>query len=382
MLSSVSKKKKQSTAAQLPAGDEREIYRRRIMGNTGVGAKPSIDPVYQLIGGFTQNFDAVGKSRNAVRHAGGQEPPSQADQQPDAQPDSREQLSAEELRRRHDSPVYSHSERQLIEGDFCDRFASHAFQYGTLATSVMAGRGKEMFTTCFRRAGVHYRPGSRREKGLSGTQNAYANVQNQPASLVFGREAHTAVGLVVDSIRSSVRILDIFKQVAEDREPHSQNRLQQYGIETMQELYPFLQLDRDRELIAQYKAQLHDLEANTSPQGMMQKKALESALKKAVAVKERKEAQQRRFLTVLSQITANVKEAEKIFSSDGFVDRFLEELDKLPDTPPDDGGTGKKRRTLEDSLLGEMLDTLLGDDAEVLDGRETEDTAEEKHDTE
>ena len=71
-----------------------------------------------------------------------------------------------------------------------------------------------------------------------------------------------------------------------------------------------------------------------------------------------------------------------MFSSDGFVDRFLEELDKLPDTPPDDGGTGKKRRTLEDSLLGEMLDTLLGDDAEVLDGRETEDTAEEKHDTE
>ena len=376
MLSSVSKKKKRSTAGQLPVCDQQENYRRRIMANTGVGAQVSIDPVYQLIGGFTQQFDAVGNARNAERHAGENEQNSLLSKR--EQPASREQLSTEELRRRHDSPVYSHSERQLAEGDFCDRFSSHAFHCGTLAASVMAGRGKEMFTTCVRRAGTYYRPGSQRERKVSGAGSASANIQNQPASVVFGREAHAAVGLVVDCIRSSSDILEMFKQLAEDREPHSQNRLQQYGVETMREMYPFLQLEQDRILIGQYKAQLKALEDDTSPNGIVQKKSLDAALKKAVAVKERKEAQQRRFLTVLSQITANVREAEKMFSSDGFADRILEELDQIPDMPPDDGKG--KRRTLEDSPLGEILDALFGDnnpDVEAADGREAETAVEE-----
>ena len=139
----------------------------------------------------------------------------------------------------------------------------------------------------------------------------------------------------------------------------------------MQDLYPFLQLDGDTRLIAEYRGQLKALENDSSPEGIRQKKLLDSALRKAVAVKERKMAEQRRFLTALNRITANVAEAEKLFSSDGFAETIIAELEEAPDLPDDDGNG--RRRTLEDSLLGDLLDALFGtenDPSEADDGEE------------
>lgn len=383
MHSELSKRKKQSSAPMPAVRNERDVLQRQMLSHVGLGAVPSIDPVYRLSNELVQNFDAVGKRRNAERHGGDGESVSGREEQAregmsgggdtaegTAERASREALTVEELRRRHDSPVFSHSEDQLRRGDCVDRFASHAFHCGTLATSVMAGRGKEMFTTCFRRASICYRPGTQREKKLIASRTMEANVAGQPARVLFGHEAHTAVGITVDCIRSVVRTLDIFKQLANDTEAHSQNRLGQHGVETLLEQYPFLQTDRDDALIAQYRSQLKALEGDNSPEARMRRQALDSALTKAAAIRSRKAAQERRFLTKLAQIDANVREAERMFSADGFAESILEELDREPDLPPEDGDG--KRRTVEDSLLGEILEALFGDgETEAADGEDT-----------
>lgn len=366
MQKSIFKKKR---ADILPAENTAgmEHYRRQIMANTGVGSTLSVDPVYRLTAGFSEQFNAMGMLRNQQRHGNVQRPSTENEEQQTEQigqePDSRERLSVNELRRRHDSPVYSHTNRQLEDGDFIDRFSSLAFQGGALATSIMAGKGKQMFTTCFRRAGIFPGAITEQQRKLPASRATEANVQNQPARLVYGREAHTAVGIVVDSIRSSVRTLDVFKQLANDDKAHSQNRLQQAGIDTLRQMYPFLQLENDEMLIERYKAQLKQLEGDDSPEAVEKRKNVDSALKKATAVKQRKLSEQRKFLTKLSQINSNVREAERIFSADGFVDSFLEELFSGLDTPPEDDGD--KRRTLDGSVLEETLDALFSEDEEL-----------------
>lgn len=367
-------------------GEREEAYRRRLTAGAGAGATPGVDPVYRLIGDFSREFDAVGKRRAAQMaqseasdaETGREGEKASPNQAPES---SRERLSAAELRRRHDSPVYSHSARELAEGDFYTRFSSHAFNYGTLAASVMAGKGQEMFLTCCRRAGTYAPSGSLHEKQTLSARSTSAKVRNQPAALVFDGEVRSAVGVVVDSIRSASRVFEVFRQVVNDDRPHSDNKLQKYGVETPRELYPFLRLNEEARMIAEYQGKLKELENDGSPQGIAQRKALNAALRKAVAMKERKLAEQKKFKTVLSRITANVAEAEKMFSTDGFADEVLTELREMPDLP-DDGGDGR-RKTLDGSteggILEEILDALFGAEpnaAEAEDGKEFDPTGE------
>lgn len=371
MQKGVISKRRRADTKSAGNGEER-LLRLQIMQNTGVGATVSVDPVYQLIGSFRQQFDAIGRQKNSERREHGAEPTEAVDTEkaehsgPDG---SRERLSAAELRRRHDSPVYSHSARELAEGDFTDRFSSHAFNYGTLAASVAAGRGKEMFTTCCRRAGIYQPYGSQWENRIHSAKSTTESIRNEPASLMFDGEVKAAVGLVVDTTRGASRIFKILEKVVNDDEPHSDNLLKRYGVETMRDMYPFMRLDGDRRLIEGYRAKLKAIEGDSSPEASRERRTLSSALKKAEAVMERKNSEKRRFLTAIARIQSNVKEAEKMFSSDGFAEEVMAELRKEPELPPDDGNN--KRRTLEDSILGEVLDAIFGGADDDISSEET-----------
>lgn len=378
MHSSLSKRKQWLSVPDPQGRSQEQQYRYQLTARAGVGATPSVDPVYRLMGDFATRFDAVGRERAArMNERSGRQPAEEktsegrgeqtdgAKTTTEAQSENtttREKLDASELRRRHDSPVYSHSAYELATGSFYDRFSSHAFNCGTLAASVMAGKGKVMFTSCCRRAGIYRPAGSQFTSKILSAKSMTVGMRNQPGTVVFDGEVKAAVGIVADSIRSASRVLDMFRQAAADNQPHSDNKLQKNGVETMKDLYPFLQLDGDMRLIAEYREQLRALENTSTPEGLRQKKNLDAALRKAVAVKERKMAEQRRFLTVLNRITANVAEAEKLFSSDGFAEGIIAELEESLDLPDGDGSG--RRRTPEDSLLGDLLDTLLGADNE------------------
>jgi len=344
------RKKQKKPVSGLDA--QRKLYARQIAANvSGSLRTQNEDPVFRLIDGFSEEFDAVGRARSA-EHSDGQAGENEKT------PEFRESTGEAELRKRHDSPVYSHSASELQTGDFKDRFSSHAFRHGRLAASVMAGKGKEMLVTCFKRAGTDSRPETGWQRSLEAGKAVSVPLMNQSADVTFVRDVNSAVGITLDAIRSAGRTLDIFRQLAGDDEAHSQNRLEKHGVETMRELYPFLKLDGDNELIARYKNEQKQLEGDRSPEGRMRAQALESALRKATAVKARKEFQKQRFLTVLTRIQNHVKEAEKLFSSDGFQAEMIEELTKAPDVPPEDNN---RRRTLENTTLGEILEELFGD---------------------
>ena len=113
--------------------------------------------------------------------------------------------------------------------------------------------------------------------------------------------------------------------------------MEHYNIETMKTVYPYLVTAKDKAQLSEYNSQLKALEGDNSPDGIQRRRTLEWARDRQKAMLERKAAEQRRLLTVLTSAQANVKAAEKLFSSDGFAESVVEEIDRLQeDIPPDD----------------------------------------------
>jgi hypothetical protein len=233
----------------------------------------------------------------------------------------------------------------------------------------MAGKGKECLITCFRRAGTVTSGGERGTRLSESGSEAYS-MTNRGAEVRYNREAvRTAVGITVDAVSASTKILDIFRELANTDGEQLQNNSQRYGANTFRELYPFLRTQNEDALIARYKAELKALEGDDS--ALSERKAVEEELNKAAAVKQRKIAEQRKFLTRLDRIQNNVREAEKLFSSDGFADSVIEELERdNADEGDDNNGNNRNRRTSEGGLLGDVLNALFGDETGDGDGNE------------
>ncbi len=350
--------------------ERRKQMRFQLLSSVGAGGSQSVDPVYQLSQSFITQFDAAGKQINSLRRSRNDETAETAENTEEGS--SGEQLTVEQLRKRHDSPVYRHSEKQLKDGDFCDRFSSEAFNHGTLAASVMAGKGKECLASCFRRAGTVSAAGGERGKKVIESNAESFSVDNRSAAVKFNRQSvHTAVGITVDAIKSSSKIFDIFRELVNDDGMRAESCSRRFGANTLNDLYPFLRTRNEELLIERYALRLKALEGNGSEEALSERRAIEQELNKAIAVKQRKISEQRKFLTRLDRIQNNVRKAEKLFSSDGFADRIIEELETENDDDGDNGGNNRNRRTLEGGLLSEVLSTLFGDeDTGASDGSE------------
>lgn len=322
------------------------------------------DPIYYLSSQLTQTFDEVGKRKNAERHEE-DTPKSESETiaQRRASGDKREltDYQVNELRKKHDSPVYSHTAKQLKDGDFCDRFANYAFCNGNLAASVLTGTSKTVFTSCLSRSAT--RRGTERniQTRIDGGSAKNVPFDGQPASLTFNnsglnKDVGVAAGIVVDSIRSSIRVMDIFKSLVSDSGSQPKTWLERRNVTTLKSMYPFLNTDEDDALISKYRADLKQLGDDSTAEGLAKRRVLGSALKKAEAVKERKESEQRKFLTRLEEMLNNAREAEKMFLSDEFLSEVEESVKLSFDTPPDDNN----RNILGDVLLGAA--TLLSEE--------------------
>ena len=154
---------------------------------------------------------------------------------------------------------------------------------------------------------------------------------------MFNRDAQSAVSLVTDALRGSTRILELFRNLANGSGQRSDAPLEMRNIDTLKMAFPFLQTDDDKRLILSCKSRLKELENSKNPKSENAARLLRSAVIKHTAVLRRKEEQQRNFLTKLNEINSNVREAEKLFSSDGFAEQALREAEELMEgTPPDD----------------------------------------------
>lgn len=314
------------------------------------GAPPGVDPVYALTNAFTKRFDALG-----MHYAGELSGKSSHEKSSFMSENGDSRVVIASRCKLHDSPEYAHSRQELNECQFVDRFSSYAFRGGKFANAVMAGQGKQMFTVCLSRAlGRSFQGGERQKKLLSQTANERP-VESMSSTVKFNRDAQSAVSIVTSAVRGSTRLLELFTKLANDSGQSPETPLEMRNIDTLKTAFPFLRTEEDRAAISACRARLKELEGGTkSPQTA---RILQSALVKQTAVLRRKEEQKRAFLTKLNEISSNVREAEKLFSSAGFAEQALNDAEKLlADEPPDDN----KRRIAASEIANAVSDFLSG----------------------
>lgn len=350
--------RKKRRADRLPesVAAQRQALFAQIGTAAGRGESKSRDPAYMAGMQFRKTFDAVGAGNRLLQR---QEESRMRGERESAMPPERER----ELRRKHDSPVYRHSRRKLAEGSFCDRFASYAFSGGKLAAAVLEGRGELMLTSCMERAA-----GNTKQKKVLAESAAERRLDGRPARVVTNGDAHSAVGLVVSSIQSATRTLDTIRALAEDGGSSPDSLLEQRGVDTMRELYPFMRLKEDDAFIARCKTRLKELDGDVSQQALTERQAVNAALTKAQAVRGQKKAQQRSFLTKLAEMRANAARAEELFSSDGFAQYIAQRVSgaRTADDPPD-----KRRRRAQRAQ--QVLEAAVPTGEQVADGKQEPD---------
>lgn len=352
--------RKKRRADRLPesAAAQRQALFAQISGAAGRGRGNPPDPAYMAGIQFRKTFDAVGAGNRLMQQ---EDRAQKRVGRESSMPPERER----ELRRKHDSPVYRHSRRKLAQGSFCDRFASYAFSGGKLAAAVLEGRGELMLTSCMERAA-----GSVKQKKLLAESAAERGVEGRPARVVTNGDAHSAVGLVVSSIQSATKTLDTIRALAEGGGSSPDSLLEQRGVDTMQELYPFMRLKEDDAFIARCQTRLKELDGDTSQQALTERQAVNAALTKAQAVRAQKKAQQRGFLTKLAEMRANAARAEELFSSDGFAEYIAQRVSgaHTADDPPD-----KRRRRAQRAR--QVLDEAVPAGEQVAHGKQEPDAA-------
>ena len=321
-------------------------------GSTRFGSR---DPVYHLMNSYINKFDAVGKQRAAQMNGTDGEAVKKEDGEPS------HEARVRQLRQKHDHPMFSHSRESLERGSFADRFSAYAFNGGNMASAVMAGKGKQMFTACLSRAlGRPSSLGEKQKKVIEQTA-VRGKLDGTQAEVMFNRDAHSAVGIVLDTIRGASSTLEVFRKLANESGALKDTPVEHRDVDTVQKLYPFMVTAKDKALIKSYKTQLKALQGDNSQQAAQSRRTIEWALKKETAVLERKMAEQRRFLTVLNKIQSNVHEAEKLFSSDGFAESIAEELLLGGmDIPPEDDGSGRRNEPNGLDVLSALVAELIG----------------------
>ena len=334
-LVALRKKRRTDTAPNTGMAVREKQLKAEIASAAGLSGGKT-DPVVLLMQSYKQRFDAVGSARAAELDGKNTEPKQAADQN----------MKTGELdgaRKKHDFPEYTHSRRQIEQGDFCNRFSAVAFRGGTLAGAILEGQAKNMFISCAVRSKSTSVP--EKQKGILGESAIEKSIDAQPAKAVFNRDIRSAVGITVDAIHGAGRVLDIFKSLAEDSEELQDDCSELRDIGTVKQLYPFLSTQSDKALIEKYSTQIKLLENDDSPEARMERSSLEWALKKAQGVLNRKQSEQRNFLTLLNLMQNRAREAERLFTSEGFAETVAEEIEIVMAEPPDDG-SGRKRRSL------------------------------------
>lgn len=327
----------------------------RIAQTSGASRLASRDPVYHLINSYTTAFDAIGRQRAALMNEG--EGASVRAEEGSATPEG----GIGQLRKKHDSPMYRHSRSALESGNFADRFSSYAFNGGNMAAAVMTGQGKMMLTACLSRALGRPIPSAEKQKTVLGQTAVRSRLAGTQADVMLNRDTHSAVGIVLDTIRGASSALEVFRRLANDSGALTDTPVERREVDTVRRLCPFMATAEDRAQIKACRQQLKALQGDNSPDAAQRRKTLEWALTKQTAVLERKMAEQRRFMTVLNRVCSNVGEAERLFSSDGFAEDIAEELKRSTagDPPEDDG------RNNAAELISVFLSEVLDNDADA-----------------
>lgn len=311
-------------AAEIPAAPAAEqTLRRQMAWAAGTEQFQHRDPLYHVTESFQQTFDAMGR-RHAEELAGGR-PEGQAAGEQAQQPEGRETPDPTSARAFYERP-------QPEDQDMIRRFSETAFQRGTLSGAVLEGTGQMMLFSCLKKTVGQSQPDKWQQRKLFEKASPMRNVPgHSPDKVIFNRGfTHSAVGLVVDTLRDARRTVEDMRDLALGK-----SEMGQAGADTLRTMYPFLDDSRERALLEQYRQQLRQAGAGG------EKAALQNATARMEALLEKKAQMKQEFINKLRFLSDRAAEALAVFSEPGFsqaLDQALRESVGAEEPPPDEGG--------------------------------------------
>ena len=311
------------------------------MWATGADWLEQHDPLYHVTESFQQSFDRIGMS-HAKKAAGGFGEGSAETQEDEGsrlnKGDKRDVKKAEkktpEQRQRGKS---RESDNAFGSTDYnypLTKFSETAFRRGAMSASVLNGTGKMMLVSCLKRSA--YESGPKQQSGAMGTGSITRNIPGQaPDKIVFNRGfADSALGIVVDTLRDSRRVVDSMTAIARGEGESSES-----DSAALFELYPFLDDSRDRTLESEYRAKLAECTDER------EKPILQNALVRTAALRAKKAQMKNEFINKLRFISDRATETLAELEAAGTADElcaaaFGEEAPEFPENPPDNPDEG------------------------------------------
>jgi len=328
-----------------------------LFSTAGLADRPTTDPLQQMTMHFQDVFDRRGRSA-AERRAGESDSQNLFDAKAltsgmtgrrDPVPGAPEKLAHPAV----DGYGAEHGGRGLRQtgrpagtendmtrdGAFFRNFAETAFERGTLSSGILGGTGKAMLVSCLRRtmvkAGFRQKPFGR----MFSQAPAQMAVRNTKASVVFGRYAGSAAGLVVDALQDARRTLQVFERLAEGDATQTPPG---WDPEALFRLYPFLSERQDDDNILTYRNWLGQMERNDlrpglASRGGTQWRDVHAGLDRAQTMRVRKRQMRESFLLKLQELREKAQEAEEEYTASDFPGWLAEQLEETLEPPPDDG---------------------------------------------
>ena len=318
----------QKRPRQTPAPPHQALehrLRRQMAWAAGTEAFAHRDPLFHVTESFQQTFDAMGR-RHAAQLGGQQEaaqtaPAGEEEKTPAQPPDPTSARSFYERGRPE-------------EQDMLRRFSETAFQRGTLSGAVLQGTGQMMLFSCLKKTVGQSQPDKWQQRKLFEKASPMRNVPgHSPDKVVFNRGfTHSAVGLVVDTLRDARRTVEDMQDLALGRSEMGQD-----GADTLRTMYPFLDDSREQELLEQYRRQLREAGDGR------EKAALQNAAARMEALIAKKAQMKQEFINKLRFLSDRATEALAAFTEPGFagaLDQALREAVGAEEPPPEDGEGG------------------------------------------
>lgn len=300
-----------------------QTLRRQMAWAAGTEQFQHRDPLYHVTESFQQTFDAMGR-RHAEELAGGR-PEGRAAEEQAQRPEGQEVPDPTSAR-----AFYERSQPE--DQNMIRRFSETAFQRGTLSGAVLEGTGQMMLFSCLKKTVGQSQPDKWQQRKLFEKASPMRNVPgHSPDKVVFNRGfTHSAVGLVVDTLRDARRTVEDMRDLALGKSEMGQD-----GGDTLRTMYPFLDDSRERALLEQYRQQLRQTGEGD------ERAALQNAAARMEALLEKKAQMKQEFVNKLRFLSDRAAEALAVFTEPGFsqaLDQALREAVGAEEPPPDEGG--------------------------------------------
>ena len=312
---------KRSAPAVAQPGKLEQTLRRQMAWAAGTEQFQHRDPLYHVTESFQQTFDAIGR-RHARQLAGGRTE------------EGADQTSGENQMPDQTSARSFYERGRTEDQEMIRRFSETAFQRGTLSGAVLQGTGQMMLFSCLKKTVGQSQPDKWQQRKLFEKASPMRNVPgHSPDKVVFNRGfTHSAVGLVVDTLRDARRTVEDMQDLALGRSEMGQD-----GADTLRTMYPFLDDSREQELLEQYRQQLREAGDGR------EKAALQNAAARMEALIAKKAQMKQEFINKLRFLSDRATEALAAFTEPGFagaLDQALREAVGAEEPPPEDGEGG------------------------------------------